>query len=562
MPPLLPARLTEDFCRKYSVWVLLAVTALLYLPGLGTLPMMDRDEPRFAHATVEMMQRGTWTIPYFNGDFRFDKPPLTYWWMRLYYNLFGINEMAARLHTVFATWFVALVVFSIAKRTSGARAGLLGGFAWLITLQVLVHGRLCVADMPMVLFVALAMRAVLELMLSPPAAFSRWHWLLYGALGLGFLAKGPIAWLVPVLVLGLHRWAFWRKPFAWSSLHIGKGSLITLAIAGSWGIPALVETHGLFWKVGMGEHVVARGTTAFNGRFPVPGYYLLTGLASLFPWIALLPQVWCSVRAQWNSSIALFVSWMVAPYIVFSLYATQLAHYVMPGFPAAMVLIAVCGIDCTGPRWHRWWSGFVIGLFVILTAAAIWGSSMADLPDQLRLLLLHGSFLLGLLAGLALSIVLRAMKGERFPFAAIVSVLLLLPFPLYAVMNDLRVTHPAVQLAPQVGTLPANAELMGWQFTEPSLVFHFNHEWKFSGKLETVTKHLDRGRPNVAVLLRREWTLSKALHSREPARDFSKEVDALISSHPDHRVIRFNGFDAARSSWVELVVLSKLSSKP
>jgi 4-amino-4-deoxy-L-arabinose transferase-like glycosyltransferase len=38
---------------------------------------MDRDEPRFAQATVEMMVRGTWTIPYFNDEYRFDTPPLT-----------------------------------------------------------------------------------------------------------------------------------------------------------------------------------------------------------------------------------------------------------------------------------------------------------------------------------------------------------------------------------------------------------------------------------------------------------------------------------------------------
>ena len=148
---LLPDCFTEARCRRYGWLILLIGVAALYLPGLGTLPMMDRDEPRFAHATVEMLQRGSWAVPYFNDEYRFDKPPLTYWWMALNYTLFGINEGAARLHTVIATWLVALVITSTAARWLNRRAGLVAGIAWLTTTQVFIHGRLSVADMPMVL---------------------------------------------------------------------------------------------------------------------------------------------------------------------------------------------------------------------------------------------------------------------------------------------------------------------------------------------------------------------------------------------------------------------------
>ena len=84
---------------------------------------MDRDEPRFAHATVEMMERDSWTIPYFNGAYRFDKPPLTYWWMRLHYALLGVNELAARLHSVVAVYLTALVVAGMALWIAALDAG-------------------------------------------------------------------------------------------------------------------------------------------------------------------------------------------------------------------------------------------------------------------------------------------------------------------------------------------------------------------------------------------------------------------------------------------------------
>ncbi|MDB6137941.1 MAG: glycosyltransferase family 39 protein [Verrucomicrobiaceae bacterium] len=609
---LIPERISDAQCRRHGWWVLLALTALLYLPGLGTLPLMDRDEPRFAHATVEMMGRDAWVVPYFNSDpeisdatrieqmrhgkgamevgYRFDKPPLTYWWMRLHYALFGINEFAARLHSVLATWLVALVTFGIASRLAGGRAGLMAGIAWLTTLQVIVHGRLCVADMPMVLFVGLACWALMECLglmngkgvaddtsegglRTVPGAFSFWHWTLYLSLGLGFLAKGPIALLVPSLALMLWRLAFWRKPVSWSMLKMWPGLLITLSIMGAWGIPALVETQGLYWRVGMQEHVVERGAKAFNGRFPVPGYYLITALLSLFPWIALLPLVWSKVRERWDGRFAFLVSWLAAPYIIFTLYATQLPHYVMPGFPAAMVLLMTCGDLGTARGWRKVWAWTLPVVFWLLAFALT--EINARLPETyqfkfeavallIRCMAVWGGFVIWPFA--VKSRAGGAISRLSFPAWLRQSIAALLIVGMGITISDtasiIRRFHPAARLAEFAGPLPEKTECLGWQFTEPSLVFHFNHMWKFPSKLDTVVARMDRKGPRVIVLLRREWTLSRALKDRwdkkteiSTEQDFSTEVDATIVAHPDYTVISFSGMNAARASWVELRML-------
>lgn len=556
----LPASLSEDRCQRHGWWLLLAVTALLYLPGLGTLPMMDRDEPRFAHATVEMMQRDTWLVPYFNGDYRFDKPPLTYWWMRLHYHLLGINELAARLHTVFATWLVAVVILGIGNRLTSARMGLFCGLAWLLTLQVLVHGRLCVADMPMVLCVTLALRAVLELLMKPRRDFTRWHWVLYLALGFGFLAKGPIALIVPALALVLHRFVFWRRSVEWSSLHIGKGLLLALMVVSMWGIPALIETQGLFWKVGMGEHVVSRGTSALNGRFPVPGYYLVTALVSLFPWITWLPQICRRISQRWSMTNALLVSWFAAPYVIFTLYATQLPHYVMPGFPAAMLLLGR-GLDLrVRPGW-RWWSYSIVALIALATAALFYAGVFTDVPSALRPLLLHGGVTLAVLTAMGLLVVWLAQRQTPVIYSALAALIMALPLCFAVVMQDLRMLHPAAQLRTLIGEAHPDTQCLGWQFTEPSLVFHFDHEWRFTSKQATVEKQLSKRDETILVMLRREWTLSHSLRNEGPAKDLSKEVDEVLAAHPDLRPITFRGFNAARSSWVELIALRTASPR-
>lgn len=589
----LPAFLTDDRCSRHGWLVLLMVCAALYLPGLGTLPMMDRDEPRFAHATVEMMRRGSWAVPYFNDEYRFDKPPLTYWWMALHFRVFGISEWSARLHTVIATWMVSLVIAGMAARLTSPRAGLFAGFAWLTTVQVIIHGRLCVADMPMVLCVALAMRALSEIMLGddaapaaaarravPGIAWTRWHAVLYVALGFGFLAKGPVALLVPVLALALHRIVFWRKPLPWSRLRLLPGSVIALAIIAGWGVPALVETRGLFWKVGMGEHVIDRGVRALNGRFPVPGYYVATAWMSLFPWIILLPIMWQRVRARWSAQLALLVSWFLVPYVIFTFYATQLPHYVMPGFPAAMVLLAVvvCGTHeetaaaagrGRGTRVVSAFAGisglFWIGVMLVLTVA----SACIEWPDGLGSIVSSLSDLVSALGVAGFSIaMLTGVRKKRPAWVLAMALLLLLfvvPLAAWRVTSAIRASNAAAILAEHDAvTLPAKTDLIACQFTEPSLVFHFDRIWRYTNKLTSLEGRLGRKGPRYAVVLRREWTLSEAvqralLHKRQdpPVMDNSAAVDALVKSHPDYEHRTHSVFNAARSSWAELVVMKR-----
>ena len=607
MPSFAPERFTDETCRRHGWWVLLSLTVILYLPGLSSLPLMDRDEPRFAHATVEMMQRGAWAIPYFNSEpdvtdatriqqmrsgkgamevgYRFDKPPLTYWWMRLHYTLFGVNEFAARLHSVVATWLVALVTFGFTSRLAGARAGLAAGVAWLTTLQVVVHGRLCVADMPMVLLVALACWALLECMeLVIPCSnthiatsetqtrFGRWHWVLYLSLGLGFLAKGPIALLVPGLALVLWRFLFWRKALPWAKLKAWQGLPITLVIIAAWGLPALYLTEGLYWKVGMQEHVVERGTKAFNGRFPVPGYYLATALISLFPWIGLLPVVWSKVSAKWDAKFAFLVSWLAAPYIIFTLYATQLPHYVMPGFPAAMVLLMACGDWSPEKKWHSRFATVYFGLmaaaFLVITCYLMQVGQVWNAPQipPLQWASLWGFLKVIPVATLALVAVAMAFLIQNFkrPLNRLpmVAALLFWAVAVALVSKGIRDVHPAAQLAAMAGPLPEKVDLIGWQYTEPSLVFHFNHHWKFPNKLPAIDERMKRKGSRIVVLLRREWTMSHFIKEKTEGKaefttdqDFSKEVDQVIAAHPDYKVETFTGLNAARASWAEVVML-------
>jgi Dolichyl-phosphate-mannose-protein mannosyltransferase len=101
----------------------------LFLHSLGnsTLPLIDRDEPRFAEASREMQQSGDYLIPRINGDFRFDKPPLIYWCQAAAFNLLGDNDFAARLPSVLFAAATAVATALWGGRIFGPRTGLCAG---------------------------------------------------------------------------------------------------------------------------------------------------------------------------------------------------------------------------------------------------------------------------------------------------------------------------------------------------------------------------------------------------------------------------------------------------
>src|SRR5437763_1543525 len=114
------------------------------------------DEPRFAEAAREMRERADFIIPYFNNQFRFDKPPLTYWFQVASYRVFGENDFAARFPTAVAAALVALVLFSWGKRVRNEKVGWWAAIIFTLSLQTFIHGKAAVADMWLVLFVTIA----------------------------------------------------------------------------------------------------------------------------------------------------------------------------------------------------------------------------------------------------------------------------------------------------------------------------------------------------------------------------------------------------------------------
>ena len=102
------------------VWMailwLLAVCWLAFFCNLGKNGLLDETEPLFVEAARQMTVTGDWITPYFNGETRFDKPPLIYWLMAIAFQTFGVNEWAARLPSALAGLCLTFFCFYGIKR--------------------------------------------------------------------------------------------------------------------------------------------------------------------------------------------------------------------------------------------------------------------------------------------------------------------------------------------------------------------------------------------------------------------------------------------------------------
>jgi 4-amino-4-deoxy-L-arabinose transferase-like glycosyltransferase len=329
-----------------QMWPLLFLFfSVLILESLGnnTLPLIDRDEPRFAEASREMRQSGDFIIPRVNGEYRFDKPPLIYWCQVASSMVFGESDFSARFPSAIFAAATVVLTAAWASRLYGASVGFWSGMVLGTCLQFFVHGRAAVADMPMIFFFTAATWTAWE---RSQGQRSSLLWLcFYLALAAGFLAKGPVA-LLPII--GPFLFGLWTgTPMHFQLRSAIGGGLLVLITIGFWGIPALILTHGEFFQVGIGKHVVMRsvaplqshGASGIGGYFLLLPFYLVTLLFSLFPWSLFLPGTIQRLRLGLDSFERYALCAIGVVLIVFSLLQTKLPHYILPAFPLIAILV-------------------------------------------------------------------------------------------------------------------------------------------------------------------------------------------------------------------------------
>ncbi len=351
------------------------VSLLFHVAGSWSLPLIDRDEPRFAEASREMIERSDYVVPFFNDRYRFDKPPLTYWFQILSYRVLGENDFAARFPSAIAAALTAVLLFLWARRIGPERAAWWAAGIFTFCFQTYVHAKAAVADMWLVLFVTAAHWAGYELLRDRLSARTslpnetpierRWWWIFYLALAFAFLAKGPIGW-TPLLAIAGTKFFLPNVQLHRRFLFF-TGLALTLSLVALWGIPALVRTDGEFLRIGLGRHVVERSFGVMEGHgarsvwiyLAMLPFYFAAIFLTFFPWGFSLPWL---ARKLWRKRDPLdnyLIAGAGVIFLVFTFVQTKLPHYTLPALPLLALLLAKALLDY--PQVERFVRRTIIG---------------------------------------------------------------------------------------------------------------------------------------------------------------------------------------------------------
>jgi 4-amino-4-deoxy-L-arabinose transferase-like glycosyltransferase len=330
-------------CR--TTLLLLLVCGATFFAGLGRPAIGDSDEAFYAEAAREMVASGDWITPYYNFEPRFQKPILFYWIVSSAYVVAGVNESAARLGSALAGLGLALVTAACGRRWYDERTGRLGGLIVATAFGYFSMGHLALPDLPLALFITVATWCAI-VGLCDQVARPVWWLLASGAsIGLGFLTKGPVAVIVPALVVLPVCWKerrTARRPVGALALSL----LLALAVAVPW-FAIMTTIHGVSYLEGffIGDNVERFATSRFNDPRP-PWFYLPIVAGGLLPWTPLmlcqLAPLANWLRRRWRPAPVAWrlVLWATLPLVFFTLSIGKQPRYVLPILPPLALLLA------------------------------------------------------------------------------------------------------------------------------------------------------------------------------------------------------------------------------
>ena len=355
------------------LWITLGIVALARLLTLGLYPLTDTTEARYGEVARKMAELGNWVTPLYDYGVPFwAKPPLTTWLSAISIQLLGVNEFAARLPYFLLAVLIAWLLWRWVSRSSASQAQLavamMSG-----TLLYFIASAAVMTDLGLVLGTTLAMIGFWAIFEEGESARPKEVWFLFIGLGIGLLAKGPIAVVLSGLPIGLWMLLTGNIKASWQRVPWLKGSLLTLAIAAPWYVMAEIRTPGFWEYFFIGEHWNRFTVTGWAGdkygtaHATQRGAIWLFALAAVMPWTVLLPLLWIGRKPthapqkfetpRYSRSLTIYLlAWSVASCLFFTMSGNILWTYVLPALPAMALLAA---------RWlsrdarARWVSGVV-----------------------------------------------------------------------------------------------------------------------------------------------------------------------------------------------------------
>ncbi len=496
--------------------VLLILFVVLYFYRLGSVGLIDVDEPRYAEAGREMLESGNWVVPYFNYSVRFDKPVFFYWLEAISMKVFGVNEFSARLPSALCAILCVSILFIFLKTFYDAGFALVGTLLLMSSFEFAALSRFSVTDMALASFISSAIFSFFlgyhEIINSHRffkfqiTEFSFWYIFGFIFLALAVLTKGPVAVLVLALIFLPFFWWIGRLDYFFKNSSFWVGFFIFLLLVIPWYVVVHLATDGEFTKIFFGVHNISRFTSVVSGHRGSFFYFIPVVLLGFLPWTFFLPQAIFSLAKRGLKSLLSSTTeqvpwfcfwWFIVVFVFFSFSKTKLLTYVLPLFPALSVIVSFWFNEMF--KKHLSNKGLVVGLgiFFLFSLAVLYiclFNLNVMLPREVKdlkldLPIVFFAFLMFVGVSMACA---SSYKDIKMTITIIFSTFLLLYFCLVSFLLPKIDMHSQYMLRAFAKSLSRNVQLSTYQIIKPSLTFYGRRKIKKYDSIEKVQEKLNQ----------------------------------------------------------------------
>jgi 4-amino-4-deoxy-L-arabinose transferase-like glycosyltransferase len=478
------AWLTASHWRASAALVLLCLA--LFLPGQFSLQPMDRDEPRFAQATKQMLETRDFIDIRFQDEARHKKPVGIYWMQAAVVSAaetLGVPDARRtiglyRVPSWIGATIVVLATYATALAFLSAPGALAAAMLMAATVILGVEARLAKTDAVLTATIVTCFAVFARIWFAHASPATRTPprlpaiLLFWVAMGIGILVKGPIA---PMIVgLAAVSLSFRERSARWLlALRPWLGLAIVAIIVLPWLAAIAIKSGGAFFEASLGDDMIAKVGQGQEKHWGPPGLYLLLFWATAWP---LAVFVAMAFRFMWierkDDAVAFLLAWVLPSWIVFEIVQTKLPHYVMPLYPA-LAILAIMALERHAAPLH-WRSAKATMLLFLLVPLALLGAGTAGFWYLDRTLAFFA--LPFILAGLALAVMATVALWRQKVGPAVVAAVLSSATLVFAAwpfgMPEVRAINLSKRLAEAAHSVPCVAPAFATAgYNEPSLVF-------------------------------------------------------------------------------------------
>ncbi len=384
MPPMATSSNPPHRSSDSTLWIhwlfLAGLSFVLFFYQLGSYPLLDVDEPRYAEAAREMLENGNWITPYFNYELRFDKPVFFYWLVALAYKVFGISEFSARFFSAVSGTAIVFMTYAFGRHWVSPKFALFAAAILATSIEVIGLSRMSITDMTLT---ALMTATIFSLFMTAHRSI-RW-WIIAGIFsGFAILTKGPVGIVVPGAILVFYALAIGQFKRVFLNRWFPLGILLAIGLSLPWYLLAYLQNGQIFIDALL-HHNVSRYTDTVSGHDQRLYFFFMVLIIGLLPWSVFLPASvahgWQELQKHhrqrvqehnWVYLTWLFGSiWTVFILLFFTGAQTKLLTYILPLFPGAALALAATwytASENTSTALHQWLtrSAWVLVLAVLI----------------------------------------------------------------------------------------------------------------------------------------------------------------------------------------------------